>query len=182
MKPVKNIHVWLVVLAFVITLGTLFGGQAIAKKFKTTNPLKKEFSKIKAIKSYSVDQEDTGINVNLKLAKVDNLQRVLDKVAERVKFYYHKPVKSFTITNYSNKQLEEARYQLLFNLEEAMLTGRYTQLKNALNSYHNLQAKVYFSANFIYLQMDDGKYYHYEAFARPVRLNGDNTQFGGNTG
>jgi hypothetical protein len=182
MKPVKNMRAWVIALAFVITLTAFFSGQVISKKFKTTDPLKREFSKIKSIESFSINQADNGVNVNLKLGKVNNLRTILDKVQERVKFYYNKPVKSFTITNHANKRLEEVRYQLSFNLEEAVYTGRYLQLKDTLNSYRGLKVKVYFSPSFIYLQLEDGQNYYYEAYGRPVALVRDNTRLGGDTG
>lgn len=166
MKQLKNIQGWLVLLAFAITLTALFGGRALSNRLQVTEPLRKEMATIKAVKKYKVDLENDSVKVTLNLSRVANLQDVLEKVEEKVEHSYNKPVKAIVLVDHSNQRLRQVRYQLAFNLEEARVSGRYLQLKSALDSYQGVKAKVYFSRDYFFIQLEDGSYYHYEAVPR----------------
>jgi hypothetical protein len=161
-KQIKNLQVGLIVLAFVITIGGLFGGQTLTTKFKVEKPLQRDLYQMKAIRSFKIKQEKDGITIALKLQKVDNLQQVLDYVQQKVLLYYNQPVKTFKIADRRNPYLEGLRYQLSFYLKEAAASGHYIQLKEALDSYRGVKAKAYFSSDNIYLQLENGHNYLYE--------------------
>jgi UPF0288 family protein (methanogenesis marker protein 3) len=150
------------VLGFLITIGGLLGGQTLTNKFKVEEPLHRDLHRMKEISSFRVKQEKDGITINLKLQKVENLQRVLDYVQQKVVLYYNQPIKTIKIADQRNRYLEGLSYQLSFNLEEAAVSGHYIQLKTALESYPGVKAKVYFSQNDMYLQLEKGKNYLYE--------------------
>ncbi|HEX3048706.1 MAG TPA: hypothetical protein VHY08_28415 [Bacillota bacterium] len=168
MKRLKDIKIWLVALVFVGMVGILFGAQTLATKFKVTDPLQKKIMGIRAVKKFSLEQTKAGLQINLELKKVSNLGPVLDRVQHEAGIYYDQPVTSIRITGHTDRRLEEFRYRLAFNLEEAMISGRYLQLRSALDAASGIKARVYFSRNFIYLQLEDGDNYHYEAYARPA--------------
>lgn len=166
MKFNKNIQAWLIFAAFVFTLAVLFGGQALALKLRVNDPLKHDIYAIKGVQKFTVTQEKEGVKVELKLSRVNDLQQVLDKVHQKVKSYYNKPVRTMAIADHSNHRLKEARYRLSFDLEEAVVTGHYTQLKQSLDAYPQIKSRIYFSPDFIYIQLEEDQYYHYEAFSR----------------
>jgi hypothetical protein len=168
MKRLKDIKIWLVVVVFLATGGILFGAQTLTTKFKVTDPLHEKVMGIQAVKKFSLEQTKAGLRVNLELKKVPNLEPVLDRVQQEVGQYYDQPVASIRITAHTNRRLEEFRYRLAFNLEEALISGRYLQLRSALDTAPGIKARVYFSGNFIYLQLEDGNDYHYEAYTRPA--------------
>lgn len=170
MKPYQNIKPWLIAVALVITIIVLFGGQALTVKFRVDNPLKHDIFAIKGVKEFDVTQDKAGVKVHLKLSPVTNLQQVLDPIQQKVEFYYHKPISQINIGDHSNSILAEMRYQLSFNLEEAVVTGHYMQLRSALELYPQVKSRIYFSPGFIYIQMDQGRYYHYEAFPRQMNI------------
>lgn len=172
MKFNKNIQAWLIFAAFIVTLGLLFGGQALALKLRVNDPLKHEVYAIKGVRKFAVTQDKEGIKVELKLARVADLQQVLDKVRQKVKSFYNKPVQAMVIANHSGPRLKEVRYRLSFDLEEAVVTGHYIQLKQSLDAYPQIKSRIYFSPDFIYIQLEDGPYYHYEAFPRQVNAAG----------
>ncbi len=166
MKPIKNIQIWLILAAFIVTLAVLFGGQALTARFQVDNPLKHDIYAIKGVQKFEVIQNKEEVRVELQLNRVANLQQVLDPLQQKVEFYYHKPLREIRIKDYSDDRLKEIRYQLSFYLEEAVVSGRYVQLKSALDSYPRIKSKVYFNRNYIFIQLEDGAYYHYEAFSR----------------
>lgn len=172
MKFNKNIQAWLIFAAFIITLALLFGGQALTLKLRVNDPLKQDIYAIKGVQKFTVTQDKEGVKVDLKLARVADLQKVLDKVQQNVKSSYNKPVQAITIIDHSNQRLKEVRYRLSFDLEEAVVTGHYIQLKQSLDAYPQIKSRIYFSPDFIYIQLEDGLDYHYEAFPRRINTTG----------
>jgi hypothetical protein len=160
--------VGLIVLAFLVTVGALFGGQALTAKLKVEDPLQKDLHRMKAIRDYKVKEDKDGLIVTVKLQKVDDLQQILDYVQQKVVGYYNQPIKSFQIIDQRNHDLENLRYQLSFYLEEAIVSGHYIQLKTALESCPGVKAKAYFSQYNLYLQLEKGRNYLYEVL--PVHL------------
>lgn len=181
MKIVKNIRVWLLLGIFSVTLAMLFGGQALTLKLRVNDPLKHDIYAIKGVRMYRAVQDKDGVKVNLKLAQVKDLQQVLDQVQRKLEYYFNKPVQAIEIEDHSDQRLREARYQLSFNLEEAVVAGHYIQLKEALNLDTRVHSRLYFSPGFIYIQLEDGHYYHYEAYPRQVNVNETGTANGGGT-
>ncbi len=168
MKRIKNLQIGLIVLAFLVTIGALFGGQALTAKLKVEDPLQRDLQRMKAIRDYKVKEDKDGLTVTVKLQKVDDLQQVLDYVQQKVDNYYNQPIRNFKIVDRRNHDLESLRYQLSFNLEEAIVSGHYIQLKTALESCPGVKAKVYFSQNNMYLQLEKGQNYLYEVL--PIHL------------
>lgn len=172
MKLNKNMQAWLIFAAFTVTLALLFGGQALTQKLRVNDPLKHEINAIKGVHKFNLIQDKEGLTVELKLARVADLQQVLDKVKQKVESSHNKPVRKMAINNHSNLRLKEIRYRLSFDLEEAVVTGRYIQLRQSLDAYPEIKSRIYFSPDFIYIQLEDGQYYHYEAFPRQKQLAG----------
>ncbi|HOJ76725.1 MAG TPA: hypothetical protein PLZ08_10205 [Bacillota bacterium] len=175
MKLTKNFQIWLVVISFILTTGVLFGGQALATKLQVKNPLDQEMAKLNAVEKYTVEAEGDGLRVNLSLKQTKDLNLVMQQVQKNIETFHKKPVRSFNIVARSNPKLEEIRYQLSFYLEEALASGQYIQLMNALESYQpSITAKVFLNADFVYLQLEDGNNYLYQAIPRNkvnIRLN-----------
>lgn len=170
MKFTKNIQIWVIVASFGITIALLFGGQTLNAKIRVANPLKQKIQNVKAVQSFAVEPQNDALQLRLKLRQNSNLQAVVNQVKREVEFYHQKPVREIRISGNPNAQLEQVKYQLSFFLEEALATGGYIQLKTKLDSLeHNqgIKAKVYLDSDFIYLQLDAGKHYLYQAVARP---------------
>jgi hypothetical protein len=172
MRRTRNIQVWLVLSVFLATVAVLFGGQMITAKLRVDNPLKQRLAKIPEIRGYTVEKAEDGLKLHLKLDKCHNLQAVLNSALHEVEYSYKKTVKSISITDYPDSQLEQTKYQLSFYIEEAVASGHYIQLKSALDSINRkgLKARVFLDNEFIYLQLEDGKNYLYQALPRPERV------------
>jgi hypothetical protein len=171
MKITKNIQGWWVAAAFLATVVLLFGGQAINAKLRVENPLNQHLKAMKTVTGFKVKPVGDGLQLDLKLKQNRNLPQVLNTAIKEVEFYYKKPVTELVIGSHSNPQLEQMRYQLSFNLEEALVSGRYVQLKTAFEAYNRpgTLAKVYLERRFIYLQLETGKDYLYQATPRSDR-------------
>lgn len=182
MKFMKNLRTWLIILAFLITLGILFGGEGLATKFRINDPLNREIKAIKGVNGFKLEQAKNGLVINLKLEKVGDLQSVLERVKQKVQSFQDKPVVGFQIQDHANRILKLSQYQLSFYLEEAAASGRYIQLKNALDSFRGITARAYLSRDFIYIQMEDGGHYLYQAIPRATPMDTASNNGGGDTG
>ena len=168
MKKISKLQIGLVLVAFLATAGLLFGGQALTTKIKVDNPLQHEIKSIKGVQTFSIVTVKDGLQVKLKLKQVQDLQQVLELVKQKVQFYHEKPVTSILIEDHSDQRLREVRYQLSFYLEEAVASGHYIPLKQALDSYQGVLARVYFSQDQIYIQLEEGKHYLYEVLPKQM--------------
>lgn len=184
MKFMKDLRIWLILAVFVSVACILFGGQALTAKIRVDNPLQKALLARVEVENFKIVSKSNGLQLELALKKTENLQMTLEFIKEQVELYHKKPLTEFLISGKSNPRLEELRYALSFYLEEAVASGRYTQLKAALDKYEEdgLMAKVYFAARFIYIQLEDGDHYFYQAIPRSGtgRISGPfNLQTGG---
>lgn len=180
-KRLKDLRLWLVVLAFLGTVGLLFGGQKLAARYRVENPTRHTIGTIKAVRNFEVKRISDGLSVELKLDKVDNLETVLDLVKQKVEANYNQPIRHFKITGRSNQQLQQIRYNLSFYLEEALVSGRYIQLKQALESYQPVKSRVYLGTDFIYIQLENDTHYLYEAIPRGSKIGSTNNNQGGDS-
>ncbi|TCL76785.1 hypothetical protein EDC14_100165 [Hydrogenispora ethanolica] len=159
----------LAAVAFLVTVGALFGGQALNSKFRVADPLHKEVLAIQGVQRFTVHEEKNRLRAELQLAKVADLQQVLERVDGAVQRYYGRPLDEYRIADRSDARLRTARYQLSFYLEEAQVSGSYIQLKEELDALTGVKARVYLGQNFIFIQMENGSHYLYQALPRAER-------------
>jgi hypothetical protein len=170
LKITKNIQGVLVAGAFLATLIVLFGGRALAMKFRVDNPLNQHIKTVKAVRSFKVEPVGEGLQLDVALRQNSNLQMTLEAIVKEVEFYHKKTVTAIVIADRANDRLEQIRYQLSFYLEEALASGHFIQLKKALDvcgAQNGITAKVYLTPKFIYLQLETGTAYLYQAISRP---------------
>lgn len=180
-RRLNDLRIWLILLAFLGTVGVLFGGQKLTTKFRIENPVRNTIKALKAVKDFQVKEISNGLIVELKIDKVVNLETVLDLVKHKVERHYDQPVRHFKIKGQPDQKLRQVRYDLSFYLEEALVSGNYTQLKQALESYQPVKAKVYLGTDFIYIQLENDTHYLYEAIPRRSKIVSVNDYQGGDS-
>ena len=180
-KQLKDLRFWLVLLAFLGTVGVLFGGQKLMAKYRAEDPTRRAIGAIKQVRDFKVKQVPQGLTVELKLDKVGNLESLLDEVKQKVEAYYHQPVTNFKISGRPDQKLQQIRYNISFYLEEALVTGRYIQLKEVLDEYRPVKARVYLGTDFIYLQLENDNHFLYEAISRGSKIVSANNNQGGDS-
>ena len=180
-KRFKDLRFWLVLMAFLATVGILFGGQKLVSKYRVEGPTQRALGAIKGIRDVEVKEVSDGLTVELKLDKVGNLKTLLDLIGQKVESFYNKPVRNFEITGQPDQQLQQIRYDLSFYLEEAIESGRYIQLKEVLDSYQPAKALVYLGNDFVYIQLENDDHFLYEAIPRGFKAVSINNSQGGDT-
>ena len=135
------------------------------------NPLqRREVGSIANINEFKLKPVQNGVVIHLQLTKVKDLQEVLELVKGKVEKYQDKSVIGFDLADHPNQLLKQLKYQLSFYLEEATVSGRYIQLKNAVDSFRGVTARVYLTPDFIYVQLEEGNYYLYQAISSTFYL------------
>lgn len=180
-KRLTDLRLWLILIVFLGTVGVLFGGQKLTARFRVENPVRQSISALKSVRDFQVNETANGLSVELKIDKVGNLETVLDLVKRKVEQYYNQPVRYFKIKGQPDQRLRQVRYDLSFYLEEALTSGSYTQLKQALESYQPVNAKVYLGMDFIYIQLENDTHYLYEAIPRRSKIISVNNNQGGDS-
>ncbi len=178
----RNLRVGLVIIVFVISLAALLGGRGLAESIRLTRPLARGIESIKGIRGYALQRNEDGIHLSLDMERVGDLESAITRAVTLVEGEYKEPVREIRIQD-QRRGLDDAYYDLRFSLEEAAATGRYTRLQGdlaRLSAAARLdKARVYLSRNFIYVQLEKGSSYLYEALPRPLAVGAVSAAGGG---
>jgi hypothetical protein len=162
----------IVVVAFVITTGFLFGGRFLYEKLFQRHPLQKWVRTNSAITSYELKEEGTGLCLELELkpTQVENLQEILEPFLREVLVRKGQPVTEILIANESAPELAEVYYKLSFALEEARLTGEYYALYEVLQDLQQeageADFRIYLGTDFLYVQLTKEKEKYFRVLPR----------------
>ena len=123
LKKLKNLRLCLVLLAFLVTVGVLFGGQKLVAKYRSEDPTRRAIGAIKEVRDFEVKQASDGLTVELKLDKVGNLELLLDEIKQKVEAHYHQPIRNFKITGRPDQQLHSEVIIYRFILKKLWYQG-----------------------------------------------------------
>ncbi|MGE5529695.1 MAG: hypothetical protein ACM3X6_11225 [Patescibacteria group bacterium] len=178
----RQIRLGLALVVFVLTLALLIGGQGLARALRVSRPLAQEMKAIPGLRGYKLGAAAGGGRLMLDLARVPDLERAAERALAAVEGRQKEQITELAFGD-RRQGLQEAYYELRFSLEECMATGRYTLLLRDLESLadrHGLsRARVYPGRRFIYVQLEKGRAYLYEALPRPERMQPYPDQGGG---
>ncbi len=166
----RQFHPGIALLAAVVALAVLLGGQGLAKTMRVDRPLARELSSIDGVRRYALEDGAEGIRLELTLGRVPDLEQTIAKVLAAVGERRREPVAEIAIRD-QRQGLNGVYYDLRFSLEEALATGRYTALRGDLDRlasrYRLDRARIYLGRQFIYVQLEKGPAYLYQALPRP---------------
>ena len=155
-------HHWLYgILASLITLAILFGGQILFHKYGLAKPMDKMFEQIEGIEFFRADFNETGRNndqtkIHFKLNNVKNLQTLYGQIVSGLDKYGGAKKYEIILEDSRNPQLEDFYYQIHYSLEEARATGNFSAMREKikeLSAHSDVDLKIYIDANYIYVQL-----------------------------
>lgn len=147
----------LVVVIFVLTAGVLFGGESLLKRFFERNPLAQRAESIKEIKKYELREESDGLYLSLHMDEVDNLRETLEPFIREIQEIKHKKVSRIEVITPGSEDLKEVYYELSFPLEEARVSGSYSELLTSLRTLEEKyqgEFRIYIGDEFFYIQLE----------------------------
>lgn len=167
----RQFHLGLALIVAAIILTVLLGGQGLAKTLRVNRPLSRELRAIDGVHQYTLGSSPEGIRLDLTLGRVPDLEQTMVKVLASIAERRREPVAEVQIRDH-RQGLTGVYYDLRFSLEEALATGRYSALRGDLDRlasrYHLDRVRIYLGQRFIYVQLEKGPAYLYQALPRPV--------------
>ena len=156
-------------IVFAVALALLLAGQGLTRYLGFQRPLAREIEAMAEVEDFAVRETPEGLAVELSLARVPDLERTAEKVLAAVAAHSRRPVAALIFRD-RREGLTGAYYELRFTLEEAMATGRYGELRTELarraQAHELTRARVYLGRRFLYVQLEKGGAYLYEALPR----------------
>jgi hypothetical protein len=161
---------YLVVLA--LTVGVLICGQLFWHKYAVTGPLDKELLQIKGVESAQWQDSNKGdddLKLNVALGPVVNLQQTYGEINAAVKRKIGQRAVLISLRDHRGPELEDLYYQINFNIQEAISTGRFVAMADTIRDRakaDRVSAKVYVDAKNVYIQLAKGTDYLYTVVPR----------------
>lgn len=161
---------WLTgLLAFVLALGLLLGGNQAYQRYYIDEPLQEALERRSEVEEACIEIEQGIVYVTVKLAKVDNIQQEYYQLDKLLVDKLGKRPFELLIAEESSVELEEAYNNLQPAMYEAMAENRYLWLKEYLGEYcreGDLDCRLYIDEQRVYLQLCSKKDSLYKVIER----------------
>ncbi|NLW56288.1 MAG: hypothetical protein GX050_06700 [Firmicutes bacterium] len=167
----------IVVCAFALTTGLLFGGRTLLEQLFSHHPLQKWVHNLPAVESFQLQESGGELRVKVKLdpQQVTNLKETIEPLIQEVEAKKQRTVTEVLIDNKPTDELAEIYYQLSFALEEAEATGEYNELYHTLQSLQEQVGegnfRVYLGNDFFYIQLSKQGHAYFKVVPRSASTN-----------
>lgn len=149
------------VLASLLTLAILFGGQILFNKYAMARPMDKMLEQLDGIESFKVHFHESPQNgelgkIQIKLNGVKNLQTLYGQLVAGLDKYGGAQKYDIILSDNRDKQLEEFYYHIHYLLEEARDKSNFVAMNEQIQKKggaSGVDSKIYVDANYIYLQL-----------------------------
>lgn len=145
-------------MAIVITVVTLFAGQALWQKFAVAKPLDKAFAGINGVVAAAwEDQSKNGepVRIYITLENIDNLAATYEEIDNGAKRVLGKKPFNIVIRDSRSAELEYFNYKVHYMVQEAIFTGKFSSMAEHLAAKaqeENIDLRVYVDAENVYMQ------------------------------
>ncbi|MGI6712824.1 MAG: hypothetical protein ACOX4L_08970 [Bacillota bacterium] len=162
---IKSIAIIIFLTALFVSI--LIGIQLYIKNNYMEDHLKEQLYQINEIKNVSLEDN----KIFLTLEKVDNLKTIyyeIEKILEKKNY-------QIVILDNSSKQLKEIADESELALQEAIVRGNFTDMKEYINDIalqHGAKIKIFVDSKRIYFQLDLDQKSLYRIIERPELLPG----------
>ena len=158
---------FLIGVAFLLTTGLLFGGEALAEYFLQDTPLQQWAEAVPEIKDFTLTGK--GEVLHLRLEKTDDLRRTLEPFLREIREKRKGDLAQVIIETPQAPELAPVYYELSFTLEEARVSGNYQALYEKLQELeekYNGDFKVLIGEEFFFVQLVKNDHLYYQAVPR----------------
>lgn len=167
---VQGLRIPIIILVFIVALGTAVGAQQLFYRQQIVNPLQQEFLAIKGVQSVRLVKNGPLTDVHLKMGRVSDLESTYEAIQSAAKRGLTDRVGAVVLEDQRTQVLSEAYYQLHFAVQEAIATGHFTALADRLQE---LSAQYPFDVyraivadDHISIQLEHDKGYLYQIVPR----------------
>lgn len=178
----NGVRVHIVVLALLVGLGVLWGGQWAFKRFNYERPLAVVLSENEDIASYSIISEGMEPEVEVTLKQVDSLQDTYLNIQQSVDSAVSGKAVKITVKDNRDQVLDNVYRDAQLAAYEALDRGNYLEMSDYIQrraSTEGARARVSLDGERLYIQMDHGDKYLYEIIPRTVKAEDSALDSGG---
>lgn len=173
MNSLSNLRWPVVVVTLAATLALLFGAGFVIRKQTIDAPLEKALTNLPAVAKVAVEAEgDSARAIRVELKAVPDLAKAYKEVDLKVNGVLAGVKYTLAVADQRSPELEQLYYNMHFQIQEALATGNFSQMKVRLEELAHgagvTDLRVTVEHDRIYVQFSKGAHYLYEVVDRPV--------------
>lgn len=162
----------IIALSSVIAFGALYGANLWLVNRTVTKPLDRALRQVPGVTDVRVVEDSGKLLVDIKLGVVQDLKATYSQLSRQARDLSGRKKYEIVIEDKRDARLEEAYYQIHFDLQQAIATGCFSQMAEAIGrkaiSLGLDRYRVFVDASNIYVQLHSGASYLYEIVPRPA--------------
>ncbi len=165
----KGLKIPIIIITFVVGLAVFWGIQKIYDQYSYERPLVNFLEKNTDIITYSVNDKEPVIEVNVKFGKTDDLQKVYSDLDKKILDLAGRRKYKIIIQDQTDDTLEKIQPDVLTAAYEAIDRGNYLEMKKHISNMaetEGAKAKVWIDQDNLYLQIEHGDNYFQEVIPR----------------
>lgn len=167
---ISGYSVPIIVLAFLLGLGSMLGIQYLYKNQQVDKPLAELLEADERIAFASMDVEHGVLVVKVKLHWVDDLKRTYIDLENAIRNIVPDGKFRIELDDDRNDNLEHVYYLMHFSLQQGIATGEFTEMADNVNNVattHNVDhARVFVDHDRLFVQLKKSNHYLYEVLPR----------------
>jgi len=168
----RGVRPLVVVLALVVTLGLLFGARWLYHRRTVSEPLAQAVGAVEGVQEVKVVQENDRLIVRARVGPTPRLEELVASIGRSLEQARVPEQVELVLSDTRTPELEAAFYDLHFFLQEAVTTGRYSELPARVNGLAEEgrvdRGRVFVSTDCVYVQLELGGSCLYEVIPRPA--------------
>ncbi len=166
----KGVRLPVILVTLALTLGVLFGGRWLYLNQALDRPLARAVLAVPGVKDVAVGQRSGTMVVRVKAGDAPRLEEFVVSLWQAIDSVDSTQGVDLQISDSRNQALQDVYYNFHFFLQEAVATGRYSELPARLSQVATpdkvTRARVYVGSDYVYLQLHQGEASLYEIVPR----------------
>ncbi|MBU4533159.1 MAG: hypothetical protein U1D96_05570 [Eubacteriales bacterium] len=158
----QGIRVKIAILAFIVVLGLLFGGQVVYQKYGYHQPLRQALEQQEYVKSYEIDEKSPVVRITVTFTRTDNLMESYQRLDQAVWVANSGRPYELVVADERNATLNGAYYDSQFAVYQAIIQGSFPEMARVVQDNAReagAEAKIFVDNRNVYIQMETVDHY-----------------------
>lgn len=159
----------IIILALIVGLGGLWGGHWLFNRYNYERPLTKLLDENKDIDYYQIEDQQTVMQLEVKLIKVDNLQESYNKLFDSIKYVVGRREFKLILKDDRDPTLENIYYHARLAAYESLKRGNFLEMESYISKLSTRQgsrSRITVDENYLFIQIEHDNHYLYEIIPR----------------
>jgi len=173
--PWNNLNFKMIIVAFVVGLVLLFGGQYVYLKYGFNQPVRQALADNPAVAGYTLDEQGPEPVISVHLKRTDNLQESYRELKQEIDRSMRGRPYQLIIKDERDDSLEEVFYNSQFIIYQAIAQGGFQEMADEVRARAraaNAEARIYLDSEYVYVQMENEHGFLAEIIPRQTGGNG----------